>query len=151
MRPIFQTIALVMSHQPLSRLAMPHRLCTSAGSRLTRMPLYARPSMGMASSADPAAVRKQVEYYFSDENLRHDAFLQTQISANKDGWLPLEIILSFNKMKSLQVSPADVELALKDSPLEITQAPICNFVIAISFINSPVIRLFSLSDERAVI
>ncbi|KAG0487335.1 hypothetical protein HPP92_009430 [Vanilla planifolia] len=42
-----------------------------------------------------------VEYYFSDENLPNDKFLLKQMRKDKEGYVPIAIISSFRKMKSL--------------------------------------------------
>ncbi|CAF0736715.1 unnamed protein product, partial [Didymodactylos carnosus] len=44
-------------------------------------------------------VRRQVEYYFSDENLEVDIYLRRKMS--KDGYVPLSLIAGFNRVKSL--------------------------------------------------
>jgi len=45
------------------------------------------------------AVRKQVEYYFSKENLERDAYLTSQMDANNS--VPISVVMKFSKMKSL--------------------------------------------------
>lgn len=72
-----------------------------------------------ATPCDPAVVKKQVEYYLSDENLRYDKFFSEKIAADKEGWLDVNLILSCNKMKSMRATQADVLAALKDSKIEI--------------------------------
>jgi len=71
------------------------------------------------SPADPAVIRKQVEYYLSDENLRGDKFFNEKIASNEEGWLEMSLILSCNKMKAMRASFEDVVAALKDSKLEL--------------------------------
>ncbi|UJR21259.1 hypothetical protein I4U23_024354 [Adineta vaga] len=44
-------------------------------------------------------LRHQVEYYFSIENLAVDIFLRQQMT--KDGYVPLSLIASFNRVRSL--------------------------------------------------
>ncbi|CEM32845.1 unnamed protein product [Vitrella brassicaformis CCMP3155] len=46
-----------------------------------------------------AAVRRQVHYYFCDDNWYRDAFLRSQ--ANDQGWVSLELVANFNRMKTL--------------------------------------------------
>ncbi|XP_022145446.1 la-related protein 1B-like [Momordica charantia] len=41
----------------------------------------------------------QVNYYFSDENLRHDTFLKKHMDV--DGWVPIQLIATFNRMRIL--------------------------------------------------
>ncbi|KAJ9153187.1 hypothetical protein P3X46_026653 [Hevea brasiliensis] len=44
---------------------------------------------------------KQVEYYFSDENLLTDKHMLGLIKKNKEGFVPIQIIASFRKLKKL--------------------------------------------------
>jgi hypothetical protein len=60
------------------------------------------------------AVRKQVEYYFSKENLQQDAFLTQQMDASN--CVPISVVMRFSKMKSLvNGDETIVREALKDS------------------------------------
>lgn len=43
------------------------------------------------------ALRYQLEYYFSDENLFKDFFLRQNMDF--EGWVPLDLILSFKRVK----------------------------------------------------
>lgn len=70
---------------------------------------------------DSAVVRKQVEYYLSDENLKYDKFFSDKIAADKEGWLDISLILSCNKMKSMRATKDDVVASLKDSKIEIQE------------------------------
>lgn len=47
------------------------------------------------------AAVKQVEFYFSDKNYSRDAYLKQTAAKNEGGWIPLEVITGFNKMKEL--------------------------------------------------
>lgn len=47
---------------------------------------------------------KQIEYYFGDSNLSRDKFLQEQISKD-DGWVPLSVLLTFNRLSKLSEDP----------------------------------------------
>jgi len=44
-------------------------------------------------------VKRQIEYYFSDENLETDIFLRRKMDAN--GYIALSVIAAFNRVKSL--------------------------------------------------
>jgi len=68
---------------------------------------------------DLKMVRRQVEYYFSDENLRYDKFFSDKISGDKEGWLDINLIISCAKMKAMRASKEDVWEALKESKLEV--------------------------------
>lgn len=45
------------------------------------------------------AIIYQLDYYFSFENLKKDLFLRKQMNSN--GWVPLSILSSFNRVKAL--------------------------------------------------
>jgi len=70
------------------------------------------------AKVDPAAMRKQIEYYFSDENLSNDKFFHDKISEDKDGWLDMALIQSCNKIKSFGVSNEVLLDSIKESALE---------------------------------
>jgi len=53
---------------------------------------------------DSGVVRKQIEYYLSDDNLKFDKFFHEKISANEEGWLEVALVLSCNKMKALRAT-----------------------------------------------
>lgn len=48
-------------------------------------------------------IRKQVEYYLSDENLKQDEFFHSQIKTSQDRYLGLHLIMKCKKIKSLNV------------------------------------------------
>ncbi|CAG9767538.1 unnamed protein product [Ceutorhynchus assimilis] len=54
----------------------------------------------MASDLEKKIIR-QVEYYFGDVNLPRDNFLNTQIKEDKDGWVPLEVMLKFKRLSGI--------------------------------------------------
>jgi len=70
---------------------------------------------------DAGTVRKQVEYYLSDDNLRRDKFFHDKISGNKEGWLEIALILSCNKMKAMRATTEDVLAAVNGSKIEISE------------------------------
>ncbi len=47
------------------------------------------------------AITTQCEYYFSDQNLRTDDFLKEQIRSHDKKYLPIQILLRFNRIKAL--------------------------------------------------
>ncbi|KAK9366384.1 hypothetical protein V1509DRAFT_630199 [Lipomyces kononenkoae] len=67
-------------------------------------------------SSDSAAILKQVEFYFSDQNLPKDKFLWTTASAN-DGWVPISTIASFSRMRRFQPLEAIVDALCKSKEL----------------------------------
>lgn len=58
-------------------------------------------------------IRKQVEYYFSEENLQRDFFLRRKM--DQQGYLPISLIASFHRVQALTQDVALVTQALKDS------------------------------------
>jgi hypothetical protein len=46
-----------------------------------------------------AAIRKQIEYYFSKENLQQDAFLTSHMDANMS--VPIAVVMKFSKIRAL--------------------------------------------------
>ncbi|CAI9544879.1 unnamed protein product, partial [Staurois parvus] len=57
---------------------------------------------------------QQIEYYFGDHNLPRDKFLKEQISFD-DGWVPLEIMIKFNRLNKLTKDFGIIVGALKKS------------------------------------
>jgi len=70
---------------------------------------------------DPNAVRKQIEYYLSDDNLKYDKFFHEKISGDAQGWLEVSLVLSCNKMKAMRATKEDVLAALKGSQIEVKE------------------------------
>ncbi|KAK7303125.1 hypothetical protein RJT34_14026 [Clitoria ternatea] len=60
---------------------------------------------------------KQVEYYFSDENLPTDKYLLGFVKRNREGSVPISVITSFRKMKKLTRDHSFILAALKESSL----------------------------------
>ncbi|KAI1721331.1 la domain-containing protein [Ditylenchus destructor] len=58
-------------------------------------------------------VRKQIEYYFSADNLQKDFFLRRKMDS--EGFLPLNLIASFPRVRSLTNELAFINICLKDS------------------------------------
>ena len=57
------------------------------------------------------AIVKQLEYYFSDENLERDAFMTKHIARNKEGYVSLKLIASLRKVKAVCKDLATVKEA----------------------------------------
>jgi len=84
-------------------------------------PASDEPESKKAKTSDAATVRKQIEYYMSDESLKHDKFFHDKISSNSEGWLELSFVLNCNKMKAMRSTKEDVVVALKDSKIEVKE------------------------------
>ncbi|ANB14339.1 Lhp1p [Sugiyamaella lignohabitans] len=67
----------------------------------------------LPESSDPAEILKQVEFYFSNENLPNDKFLY-KLSLKNEGWVPIATICMFARMKRFRPVSAVVE-ALRGS------------------------------------
>lgn len=44
---------------------------------------------------------RQVEYYFSESNMRRDKFLTQKVEENEGKWIPFSVLLTFNRLKAL--------------------------------------------------
>ncbi|TPX70844.1 hypothetical protein SpCBS45565_g01418 [Spizellomyces sp. 'palustris'] len=62
-----------------------------------------------------AKILKQVEYYFGDANLPRDKFLISTINENPEGWVSLETLLKFNRLRSISDDPTVIADALRQS------------------------------------
>ena len=69
------------------------------------------PSLGQIEGA----VQRQIEYYFSVENLCKDVFLRKKMDGG--GWIPTAVIASFNRVRMLTPDLAVILEALRDSML----------------------------------
>lgn len=58
---------------------------------------------------------RQVEWYFSDENILKDSFLMKHIRRNKQGFVSLKLVASFRKVKSLSKDWGVVQASLRHS------------------------------------
>lgn len=59
------------------------------------------------------AVRAQIEYYFSIANLVRDVFLRSKMNA--EGWIPMRVICSFNRVRMLTPDPQVIIASLINS------------------------------------
>lgn len=57
---------------------------------------------------------KQIEYYFGDINLSRDKFLQGKIKED-EGWVSLEVLLTFKRLASLSTDPEVIASAIEKS------------------------------------
>merc|ERR1719171_1180504 len=79
-------------------------------------------------AAGAPQLRKQVEYYLSDENLKFDKFFHEKISADSEGWLDMSLVLSCKKMQALKASVEDVVSALQGSSVELRETDDAKFI-----------------------
>ncbi|XP_068177133.1 la-related protein 6a [Antennarius striatus] len=69
---------------------------------------------------DPELIHKlvtQIEYYLSDENLEHDAFLLKHVRRNKLGFVSVKLLTSFKKVKHLTRDWRTTAYALRHSKI----------------------------------
>ncbi|XP_053991702.1 uncharacterized protein LOC128883404 [Hylaeus volcanicus] len=64
------------------------------------------------------ALKNQIEYYFSDDNLRRDYFFNTKLTENQENWLAVKYILSCRKIMKLNATQENIEEALVTSDLD---------------------------------
>lgn len=73
----------------------------------------------VSTSEEPNQLEKkiirQVEFYFGDRNLAKDKFLQEKLKENEDGWIGLDVLLTFNRLKSLSTDSSVISQALRKS------------------------------------
>ena len=62
-----------------------------------------------------AAVARQIEYYFSVDNLIKDIFLRSKMDSS--GWIPVSVIASFNRVMMLSSDTELIAEALQDSSI----------------------------------
>jgi len=62
-----------------------------------------------------AKIKDQMEYYFSDDNFRDDKFLRAKVAEDADGFVPLEVFMTFKKIKSMTSDASLLPRALEDS------------------------------------
>ncbi|KAM9959407.1 hypothetical protein ACTFIR_000482 [Dictyostelium discoideum] len=60
-------------------------------------------------------ILKQVEYYFSDSNFPRDKFLRSEAAKNVDNYISIDVIASFNRMKTISTDLQLITEALKKS------------------------------------
>uniref|UniRef100_A0AC35FHZ7 Uncharacterized protein n=1 Tax=Panagrolaimus sp. PS1159 TaxID=55785 RepID=A0AC35FHZ7_9BILA len=59
---------------------------------------------------------KQVNHYFSNENLSHDRFFQREMKKD-NGWVTIDFLLGCNALQRITQNKAIIAAALKDSDL----------------------------------
>ncbi|KAL4229983.1 La ribonucleoprotein domain member 1B [Mactra antiquata] len=65
-------------------------------------------------------VKKQIEYYFSEENLQRDFFLRRKMQ--KGGWIPVSLVASFHRVQALTQNVAlIIESCAESDSLELSE------------------------------
>nr|XP_054753034.1 lupus La protein-like [Lytechinus pictus] len=85
----------------------------------TEVEMEVKTEVKTEGDAQPTALEKkiarQIEYYFGDSNLKRDTFLQLKIRED-NGWVPLETMIKFNRLKILTSDFDVIVQALENSP-----------------------------------
>lgn len=78
---------------------------------------YPPAAYGVASNVDMvmAAIRKQIDFYFSEENLVKDMYLRGKMDA--DGWVEMATIAAFNRVRMLTPDLSIIARSLEMSPI----------------------------------
>jgi la-related protein 1 len=63
------------------------------------------PGLGMDRAELEDRIKQQLEYYFSEENLRKDTYLRDQLDTS--GWAQLELVCGFKRLASLLLCTND--------------------------------------------
>eukprot|EP00210_Caulerpa_lentillifera_P004580 g4370.t1 len=81
-------------------------------------PFY--PATGITREQVVDAARKQIDYYFSSENLKKDQFLRSKM--DDEGWIPLYVIMSFNRVRNLTMDPGVIiEAIISSETVEVSE------------------------------
>lgn len=73
---------------------------------------YSNPIIDTVASIKES-IKRQIEYYFSEENLNRDFFLRRKM--DPEGYLPVTLIASFNRVIALSADLALIIAAVKES------------------------------------
>lgn len=60
-------------------------------------------------------IKKQIEYYLSDENLKDDKFFNSTIRDSVEGYIPLQIFLNCNKIKKMNINIEKLQKSIETS------------------------------------
>jgi len=62
------------------------------------------------------AIRAQISYYLSDENLQRDRFFQGIMATTEGGWIPLAIMTRCKRIQLMQATMPDIINAIRREP-----------------------------------
>lgn len=62
-----------------------------------------------------SSIQKQIEFYFSDSNFRNDKFLKEKSAEDGEGFVSIETLLTFNKLKALTTDVAEISKSVEGS------------------------------------
>ena len=70
-----------------------------------------------------SSIKQQIEFYFNDSNFRKDAFLRTAAKEDADGFVPISVLLTFNKLNKLTKDENIIKDAIKSSDIVVINGP----------------------------
>ena len=95
-----------------------HHMVSQKSNGVPKVTPPSSPTQTMTHTELLDAVRRQVEYYFSKENLQSDAYLTSQMDANMS--VPISVVMKFAKLAAMiQQDEAVLREALENSSLTI--------------------------------
>ena len=53
-------------------------------------------------------IKKQIEYYLCDDNLKNDPFFNSLISSSPDGFVSLQVFMNCNKIKKMNIKMSEL-------------------------------------------
>lgn len=123
-RRINLTWRWIVNHQKDCPRGMPpgalrDQLLKVAESRFALDRLRAKKDWKARQMEQLTKVRKQVEYYLSDENLLQDTFFRGKIAADTEGWIGLDIIMGCKKIQAMEMTKDELVNALQESSLDL--------------------------------
>ena len=62
-----------------------------------------------------AKLKQQIEFYFSDSNFKRDAFMKGKAENDPEGYIAIETLLTFNRLKSISEDASLIAKAVEDS------------------------------------
>lgn len=77
-----------------------------AAAQAAQAQIQAAGIFGPVAAEASSALRQQIEYYFSFENMCRDVYLRNQM--DEEGWVPLSLIGSFKRVQALGVRTDDI-------------------------------------------
>lgn len=104
---------------------------------LIQTPYHPHLSHILFTMADHAKIRKQIEFYFSDSNIAKDKFLKGKATETPEGWVSLEVIGSFKRMKELTEDAAVIAEALKTANPDIIEVSIHLRIACLNIYSAP--------------
>lgn len=112
----YQRAAVQHAHAHAAAAAAAH---AGQNSMLDTMAAAMKGGPGRAGNTKPMTdeskknLKKQIEFYFSDDNLCKDVFLRSHMDAS--GWTSLDLISNFNQVRKYRASIDGISEALTDS------------------------------------